>query len=77
MGYVYGTGFGWFVWGASFVGWFCKWVVARYGGGQDIPKGSTVFSGFDLRRSLSEIVLDQRFVRARGYRRRLCDVNRG
>lgn len=32
MGFIYGTGFGWFVWGASFVGWFCKWVVARYGG---------------------------------------------
>ena len=32
MGFIYGTGFGWFVWGASFVGWFCKWVVTRYGG---------------------------------------------
>jgi hypothetical protein len=45
MGFVYGTGFGWFVWGASFVGWFCKWVVARYGGARTYLKVRPFFLG--------------------------------
>ncbi len=32
MGFVYGVGFGWMVWGSALVGWLCKWLVVRYGG---------------------------------------------
>ena len=32
MGFVFGTGFGWLVWGSVFCGWLCKWLAVRYGG---------------------------------------------
>ncbi len=32
MGFVFGTGFGWMMWGSAFVGWVCKYLTVRYGG---------------------------------------------
>ncbi|MDA0744969.1 MAG: hypothetical protein O2954_00490 [bacterium] len=45
IGYVYGTGFGWTIWGAALVGWFCKWLVAQYGGATTYRKVRPFFLG--------------------------------
>ncbi len=45
IGYIYGTGFGWPVWGAAFVGWFCKWLVSHYGGATTYRKVRPLFLG--------------------------------
>jgi hypothetical protein len=45
MGFVYGIGFGWLVWGGALVGWFCKWMTVRYGGATTYRKVRPFFLG--------------------------------
>ena len=45
MGFVFGTGFGWVVWGSVFCGWFCKWLAVRYGGAQTYRRVMPFFLG--------------------------------
>ena len=45
MGYVFGTGFGWLVWGPALVGWLCKWLSVRYGGAQTYRRLLPFFLG--------------------------------
>ena len=45
MGYVFGTGFGWLVWGSVLVGWLCKWLAVRYGGAQTYRRLLPFFLG--------------------------------
>ena len=42
---VYGTGFGWMVWGAALVGWVCKWLTVRYGGAVTYRRVQPFFLG--------------------------------
>ncbi|MEW6754763.1 MAG: DUF6785 family protein, partial [Candidatus Latescibacterota bacterium] len=48
MGFVYGTGFGWMVWGAALVGWLCKWLTVRYGGAATYRRVQPFFLGMIL-----------------------------
>ena len=45
MGFVFGTGFGWLIWGSVFCGWLCKWLVVRYGGAQTYRRVMPFFLG--------------------------------
>ena len=45
IGFVYGTGFGWLVWGSVLVGWLCKWLTVRYGGAATYSRVRPVFLG--------------------------------
>ncbi|MFT5086668.1 MAG: hypothetical protein ACI906_004457 [Candidatus Latescibacterota bacterium] len=45
MGYIFGTGFGWLVWGSALVGWLCKWLTVRYGGAQTYRRIMPFFLG--------------------------------
>ena len=45
MGFVFGTGFGWLVWGSVFCGWLCKWLAVRYGGAQTYRRVLPFFLG--------------------------------
>jgi hypothetical protein len=45
MGFVFGTGFGWIVWGSVFCGWLCKWLAVRYGGAQTYRRVMPFFLG--------------------------------
>ena len=45
MGYIFGTGFGWLVWGSVMAGWFCKWLAVRYGGAQTYRSLLPLFLG--------------------------------
>jgi hypothetical protein len=45
MGFVYGTGFGWLVWGSALVGWAGKWLTVRYGGAATYRKVKPFFLG--------------------------------
>jgi len=45
MGFVYGTGFGWLVWGPALAGWLCKWLTVRYGGATTYRKVRPFFLG--------------------------------
>lgn len=45
MGFVFGTGFGWIVWGSVFCGWLCKWLAVRYGGAQTYRRVMPFFIG--------------------------------
>ena len=45
MGFVFGTGFGWLVWGSVFCGWLCKWLAVRYGGAQSYRRFMPFFLG--------------------------------
>jgi hypothetical protein len=48
MGFVYGTGFGWMVWGSFVVGWLCKWLAVRYGGASTFGRLKPFFVGLIL-----------------------------
>ena len=45
MGFVFGTGFGWMVWGSALLGWLCKWLTVRYGGASTFRKVRPFFLG--------------------------------
>jgi hypothetical protein len=45
MGFVFGTGFGWMVWGSALLGWVCKWLTVRYGGATTFRKIRPFFLG--------------------------------
>ncbi len=45
MGFVFGTGFGWMMWGSAFVGWVCKWLTVRYGGASTYRRVRPFFLG--------------------------------
>jgi hypothetical protein len=45
IGYIYGTGFGWLIWGAALTGWAAKWLVSRYGGARTYRTVRPVFLG--------------------------------
>ena len=45
MGFVFGTGFGWLVWGSVLCGWLCKWLAVRYGGAQTYRRVMPFFLG--------------------------------
>ena len=45
MGFVFGTGFGWMMWGSALVGWVCKYLTVRYGGASTYRKVRPIFLG--------------------------------
>jgi hypothetical protein len=45
MGFIYGTGFGWLVWGPALMGWLCKWLTVRYGGARTYRRVRPFFLG--------------------------------
>lgn len=45
MGFVFGTGFGWMMWGSAFMGWVCKYLTVRYGGASTYRKIRPFFLG--------------------------------
>ncbi|MFC1525680.1 DUF6785 family protein [Candidatus Latescibacterota bacterium] len=45
MGFVFGIGFGWRIWGPVLVGWLCKWLTVRYGGATTYRKVLPFFLG--------------------------------
>ncbi|MDA0709600.1 MAG: hypothetical protein O3B73_05240 [bacterium] len=45
MGFVFGTGFGWMMWGSAFLGWLCKWLTVRYGGASTYRRIRPFFLG--------------------------------
>jgi len=45
MGYIFGTGFGWLIWGPALFGWLCKWLTVRYGGAQTYRRLMPFFLG--------------------------------
>ena len=45
IGYIYGIGFGWAVWGGAFTGWLAKWLVTRYGGARTYRRVRPFFLG--------------------------------
>ena len=45
MGFVFGTGFGWLVWGSVLCGWLCKWLAVRYGGARTYRRVLPFFLG--------------------------------
>ena len=45
MGFVFGTGFGWMIWGSALLGWVCKWLTVRYGGATTFRKVRPFFLG--------------------------------
>ena len=48
MGYIFGTGFGWLLWGSVMAGWFFKWLAVRYGGAQTYRSLLPLFLGLIL-----------------------------
>ncbi|MBT6147757.1 MAG: hypothetical protein HOH74_20130 [Gemmatimonadetes bacterium] len=45
MGFVFGIGFGWRLWGPALLGWFAKWLTVRYGGATTYRKVRPLFLG--------------------------------
>ncbi len=45
MGYIWGIGFGWMMWGAALTGWLCKWLTVRYGGAATYRRARPLFLG--------------------------------
>ena len=45
IGFVYGTGFGWLVWGSALVGWVCKMLTVKYGGASTYLRVRPFFFG--------------------------------
>ena len=45
MGFVFGIGFGWRLWGPALLGWFAKWLTVRYGGATTYRQIRPLFLG--------------------------------
>jgi hypothetical protein len=45
IGFIYGTGFGWLVWGSALVGWVCKMLTVKYGGASTYLRVRPFFFG--------------------------------